>query len=232
MFKDKKIVVIVPAFNEENAVGKVIQDIPSDIVDEVIVVNNNSTDRTSESARKEGAKVLFEGQKGYGNACLKGMEYIANEMDIKPEIVVFVDADYSDYPEQMPDLIKPIVNEEVQLVIGSRALGKRDARSMTVPQLFGNWLATRMIRLFYGIRFTDLGPFRAISYPALVALNMEDKTYGWTVEMQVKAAKKGVKCKEVAVNYRNRIGFSKISGTAKGTFLAGYKIITTIFKYL
>jgi len=232
MFKDKKIVVIIPAFNEENAVGKVIQDIPLDIVDEVIVVNNNSTDRTSESALKQGAKVLFEGQKGYGNACLKGMEYIANEMDIKPEIVVFLDADYSDYPEQMPDLINPIINEEAQLVIGSRAIGKRDAGSMTVPQLFGNWLATRMIRLFYGIHFTDLGPFRAIEYPALIALNMQDKTYGWTVEMQVKAAKNDIKCKEVAVNYRNRIGFSKISGTVKGTLLAGYKIITTIFKYL
>ncbi|MBD98711.1 MAG: UDP-glucose--dolichyl-phosphate glucosyltransferase [Verrucomicrobia bacterium] len=232
MFKDKKIVVIIPAFNEENAVGKVIQDIPTDIVDEVIVVNNNSTDRTSESALKEGATVLFEERKGYGNACLKGMEYVENEMETPPDILIFIDADYSDYPEQMPELIQPIASGEAQLVIGSRAIGKRDAGSMTVPQLFGNWLATRLIRLLYGIHFTDLGPFRAIDYPAIKTLDMQDKTYGWTVEMQVKAAKYELKCKEVPVNYRQRIGFSKISGTVKGTLMAGYKIITTIFKYL
>lgn len=232
MFKDKKIVVIIPAFNEENAVGKVIQDIPTDIVDEVIVVNNNSTDRTSESAIKEGATVLFEERKGYGNACLKGMEYVGNEMARPPDILIFIDADYSDYPEQMPELIQPIASGEAQLVIGSRAIGKRDAGSMTVPQLFGNWLATRLIRFFYGIHFTDLGPFRAIEYSALKTLNMQDKTYGWTVEMQIKAAKNELKCKEVPVNYRQRIGFSKISGTVKGTLMAGYKIIATIFKYL
>lgn len=232
MYKEHKIIVIIPAFNEENAVGKVIQSIPSEWVDEVIVVNNNSTDRTSESAKKAGATVLFEEEKGYGQACLKGLEYVASTLDTKPDIVVFLDADYSDYPEQMDTLLDPIVAGEAEMVIGSRALGNREKGSMTFPQLFGNWLATWLIRLFYGVKFTDLGPFRAIQYNALLKMQMQDKTYGWTVEMQVKAAKHKIKSTEVPVNYRNRIGFSKISGTIKGTILAGYKIITTIFKYL
>lgn len=228
----EKIVVIIPAFNEENAVGKVIQDIPKDLVDEIIVVNNNSTDKTSEAAEKEGATVLFEEEKGYGNACLKGIDYLKRKRGKETDIVVFIDADYSDYPEQMKQLVEPIINQQADMVIGSRALGRRDSGSMTFPQIFGNWLATNMMKLFYGASYTDLGPFRAIRYSSLLNLNMRDKTYGWTVEMQIKAKKKKLRYMEAPVDYRNRIGFSKISGTVKGTLMAGYKIIFTIFKYL
>ncbi|MCB0803130.1 MAG: glycosyltransferase family 2 protein [Flavobacteriales bacterium] len=226
------VVVLIPAFNEENAVGKVVADIPKRLVDEVVVINNNSTDKTSEAAAKEGATVLFEPIKGYGNACLKGIEYLQNSRKVKTDIVVFLDADYSDYPEEIEQLIEPIMANRAKMVIGSRALGQRESGSMTFPQIFGNWLATTLIRIIYGAIFTDLGPFRAIEYQALLDLNMQDKTYGWTVEMQVKAVKQKVPFEEVPVKYRNRIGFSKISGTVKGTVLAGYKIITTIFKYL
>lgn len=226
----KNIKVIIPAFNEENAVGKVVMELPKDLISEVIVVNNNSTDSTSEKAAAAGATVLEEPLQGYGRACLKGIEYLKNCGDT-PDIVVFIDADYSDYPNELPLLVSPIVNQNIDMVIGSRELGNREVGSMTVPQIFGNWLATTLIRLFYGVRYTDLGPFRAIKYDALIALDMQDKTYGWTVEMQVKAAKQKMKTTEVAVNYKKRIGHSKISGTIKGTILAGYKIITTIFKY-
>ena len=224
--------VIIPAFNEENAVGKVIKEIPKDLVDEVIVVNNNSTDQTSEAAKKEGATVLFEGVKGYGNACLKGIDYLKNERKEDTDIVVFLDADYSDYPEEMPNIVQPILDRKFEMVIGSRALGEKEKGSMTFPQRFGNWLATSMMRLMFGAKYTDLGPFRAIRYGSLLAMDMKDKTYGWTVEMQLKAIKYQVAYTEVPVRYRNRIGFSKISGTVKGTVLAGYKIISTIFKYL
>ncbi|QSE97473.1 glycosyltransferase family 2 protein [Fulvivirga lutea] len=228
----KQIVkVIIPAFNEENGVGSVIAEIPNDIVSEVIVVNNASTDDTEKAAAKAGATVLREEVKGYGRACLKGIEYI-KQQENKPHIVVFLDADYSDYPEEMKDLIKPIIEQDMDLVIGSRALGNKEKGAMTPQQVFGNWLATGLLKLFYNVNFTDLGPFRAIKYESLIALNMKDKTYGWTVEMQLKAAKMKMKCTEVPVNYRKRIGFSKVSGTVKGTVMAGYKIIWTIFKYL
>lgn len=226
------IVVIIPAFNEENAIGKVVSEIPKQLVSEVIVVNNNSTDQTSKAALAESATVLFEPTKGYGMACLKGMDYLANTRKEPTDVVVFLDADYSDYPEQMIEMVKPIQENQADLVIGSRALGKREGGSMTIPQVFGNWLATSLMHWFYGHKFTDLGPFRAIRYSSLLALDMQDKTYGWTVEMQVKALKQKLRCEEMPVDYRNRIGFSKISGTVKGTILAGYKIITTIFKYL
>lgn len=226
------IVVIIPAFNEENAVGKVVSEIPKQLVSEVIVVNNNSTDQTSKAALAESATVLFEPTKGYGMACLKGMDYLANTRKEPTDVVVFLDADYSDYPEQMIEMVKPIQENQADLVIGSRALGKREGGSMTIPQVFGNWLSTSLMHWFYGHKFTDLGPFRAIRYSSLLALDMQDKTYGWTVEMQVKALKQKLRCEEMPVDYRNRIGFSKISGTVKGTILAGYKIITTIFKYL
>lgn len=226
------IVVIIPAFNEENAVGKVVADIPKQLISEVIVVNNNSTDKTSEAAKAEGATVLFEVTKGYGKACLKGMDYLKNTRKKPTDIVVFLDADYSDYPEQMIEMVQPIRENKADMVIGSRALGEREGGSMTVPQVFGNWLATSLMHLFYGHKFTDLGPFRAIRYSSLLTLDMQDTTYGWTVEMQVKALKQKLRCEEMPVDYRNRIGFSKISGTVKGTILAGYKIITTIFKYL
>lgn len=224
-----KIIVIIPAFNEAKSIDKVIAEIPQDIVDEVVVVNNNSSDETSKVAQRAGATVLDEFQQGYGFACLKGIEYAKKQ---KPDIVVFLDADYSDYPEEMRELIKPITEQNYDMVIGSRALGERQAGSMTIPQIFGNWLATNLMRLFYGVRYTDLGPFRAIKFESLLALNMQDTTYGWTVEMQLKAAKMKMKTTEMAVNYRRRVGKSKISGTVKGTVLAGYKIITTIFKYL
>lgn len=224
--------VIIPAFNEQNSVGKVVRDIPKDLVNEVIVVNNASTDDTKINACREGATVLDEPRQGYGFACLKGIEYVQSNTNQIPDIIVFIDADYSDYPEELPELVRPIVEQNVDLVIGSRALGNREKGAMTFPQIFGNWLATNLLRLFYGVKFTDLGPFRAIKYDRLVALDMQDTTYGWTVEMQLKAAKKKFKCIEVPVKYRKRIGFSKISGTVKGTFLAGYKILWTIFKYI
>jgi glycosyltransferase involved in cell wall biosynthesis len=228
--KKPEVVVIIPAFNEENSVGKVVNEIPKDWVREVIVVNNNSTDSTSENAEKAGATVLEEPRQGYGRACLKGMEYVA-QLSNKPDIIVFLDADYSDYPEELPLVVQPIIDGTADIVIGSRALGDREGGSMTIPQIFGNWLATTLIRWLYKVEYTDLGPFRAIKYGKLVSLNMEDKTYGWTVEMQVKAARKGLKSKEVAVNYKKRIGHSKVSGTVKGALSAGYKIIITIFKY-
>lgn len=226
-----KIDVIIPAFNEENSLDKVLQDIPADLVREVIVCNNASTDKTPEVAVANGATLVNQPLRGYGNACLKGMEHVANN-PVPPDIVVFIDADYSDYPEEMYDLVRPILEEDIDMVIGSRALGDMEAGSMTPQQIFGNWLATNLIRFFYKYEFTDLGPFRAIRYDKLLAIDMQDKTYGWTVEMQVKAAKLNMKCTEIPVTYRKRIGFSKVSGTVKGTILAGHKILWTIFKLL
>jgi glycosyltransferase involved in cell wall biosynthesis len=227
----KKICVIIPAFNEENAIGNVLDEIPRQLIEKIVVVNNNSTDKTAEVALKHGATVLDEKRPGYGRACLMGIDYFKNQ-SIQPEIIVFLDGDYSDFPEEIGKLIQPILDKKADMVIGSRALGNRELGSMTIPQIFGNWLATRLISLFYNVKFTDLGPFRVITWEALMALNMQDKTYGWTVEMQVKAAKMGLKSVEIPVNYRNRIGVSKVSGTVKGTILAGYKILTTIFKYI
>jgi glycosyltransferase involved in cell wall biosynthesis len=226
-----KIKIIIPAFNEENGVGQVIQEIPKEVIDEIIVVNNASTDNTGVIAREKGATVLHEAIPGYGRACLKGIQYVKDSVN-KPDIIVFLDADHSDYPEEIIQLIQPILDNKADLVIGSRALGNKEKGSMTPQQIFGNWLATRLLKLLYNISFTDLGPFRAIRFEKLLELDMQDKTYGWTVEMQLKAAKKGLKCVEIPVRYRRRIGVSKISGTVKGTVMAGYKIITTIFKYL
>jgi glycosyltransferase involved in cell wall biosynthesis len=225
------ILVIIPAFNEENSVGNVVRDIPAELVDEVVVVNNNSNDQTAVEAARAGATVIDEPIQGYGRACLRGITYAQNRQQ-KPDIVVFIDADYSDYPGEMTALVAPILSDKADMVIGSRALGHRQRGSMTPQQVFGNWLATTLLRWLYGVRYTDLGPFRAIRFASLMALNMQDKTYGWTVEMQLKAAKQGMRIMEIPVSYRKRIGFSKISGTVKGTVLAGYKIITTIFKYL
>ena len=223
--------VVIPAYNEEASIVHVLEEIPKDLVRDVVVVNNNSTDATAENARKGGAIVLDETKQGYGAACLKGIQYL-KENERQPDIVVFLDADYSDHPEQMHIVVKPILEEGIDMVIGSRTLGRREKGSMTIPQVFGNWLATRLLRFFYGVRFTDLGPFRAIRFDKLMEIEMKDKTYGWTVEMQAKAAKFKLKTCEVAVDYRRRIGVSKVSGTVKGTILAGYKIIGTIFKYL
>ena len=223
------IKVIIPAYNEQDSIGLVIQDIP-DIAQEIIVVSNASTDKTEEVAKAAGATVLREDTPGYGNACLKGMEYVANSSD-KTDIIVFLDGDYSDYPEQMPLLITPIVEEGCDMVIGARDKRFRESGSMTIPQIFGNWLATTLMRLFFRARFTDLGPFRAMKYDSLLALEMEDKTYGWTVEMQLKVLKKNMKYTEIPVKYRNRIGVSKVSGTVKGAIFAGIKILSWIFKY-
>lgn len=220
--------VIIPAYNEEDAIVNVIREIPREIVSEVIVVNNGSKDNTAQVAASAGATVLNEPTAGYGRACLKGIGYLKPS---PPDIVVFLDGDYSDYPDEISMLIAPIVNDQAELVIGSRALGEKQRDSMTPQQIFGNWLATRLLRLLYKVHFTDLGPFRAIRYEKLIALNMLDKNYGWTVEMQLKAAKAGLKCAEIPVRYRKRIGVSKVSGTMKGTIMAGYKIIATIFKY-
>ena len=230
MTKDK-ITVIIPAFNEQNSIAKVIQDIPRERVREIVVVNNNSNDNTVKNARAAGATVLQEDRQGYGFACLKGIKYVSQIAE-PPDVVVFMDADYSDHPEELPQVVQPILDDQADLVIGSRALGERERGSMTIPQVFGNWLATRLLKWLYGATFTDLGPFRAIRYRSLVQLNMQDTTYGWTVEMQLKAARQGLRCTEVPVRYRQRIGVSKVSGTVKGTIMAGYKIIWTIVKYL
>ncbi|PZW39655.1 glycosyl transferase family 2 [Mesonia algae] len=224
-----KIKVIIPAFNEEESIGLVIKDIP-DYVEEVIVISNNSTDRTEENAAKAGATVLKEPRKGYGYACLKGMNFIAEQGTV-PDIIVFLDGDYSDYPEQLTQLIAPIIEKDIDFVIGARVKRLREAGSMTLPQIFGNWLATFLMKLLFGSKFTDLGPFRAIKYHKLLALAMEDKTYGWTVEMQLKALKKDFSYQEIPVKYRNRIGVSKVSGTVKGAVMAGVKILGWIFKY-
>jgi len=223
--------VLIPAYNEERSIGKVIDDIPMAIVRHVIVCDNNSSDATGNVARQHGAIVVHAPRKGYGNACLTGMDYL-KELKQSPDILVFIDGDFSDYPEQLPMIVKPIIDRDVDLVIGSRALGHQLPGAMEPHQRFGNWLATHLIRIFYGYQFTDLGPFRAIKWKKLIELNMQDRNYGWTVEMQVKAAKQRLKTTEVAVDYRRRIGVSKVSGTLKGSVLAGQKIIWTIFKYL
>ncbi|MFK7832009.1 MAG: glycosyltransferase family 2 protein [Winogradskyella sp.] len=234
-----KIVVIIPAYNEEASIPLVIKDIPK-TVDEIIVISNNSTDHTEANAKKAGATVLVEHRKGYGFACLKGMEYIAStyfdsakhsDPSKKPDIVVFLDGDYSDYPEELTKIVQPIIEENIDFVVGARIKELREEGSMTMPQIFGNWLATSLMKLFFRSTFTDLGPFRAIKYDRLLDLKMEDKTYGWTVEMQLKVLKQKLSYREIPVNYRNRIGVSKVSGTVKGAIFAGVKILAWIFKY-
>ncbi|MBP4142506.1 glycosyltransferase family 2 protein [Flavobacterium sp. P4023] len=223
------IKVIIPAYNEEKAIANVIGEIPS-FVSEVIVISNNSTDNTVLVATNAGATVLTENRMGYGYACLKGLEYISNQ-PIKPDIIVFLDGDYSDYPEELIKLTTPIIENNIDFVIGARVKNLREKHAMTPQQIFGNWLATTLMKLFFKATYTDLGPFRAIKYSKLVALNMEDKTYGWTVEMQLKVLKQKMSYLEIPVRYKNRIGVSKVSGTLKGTVMAGIKIIGWIFKY-
>lgn len=221
--------VIIPAFNEEKSIPKVISAIPS-WVRHIVVANNNSTDSTAEVAQKSGAIVVFEGQKGYGKACLTAMDWIKSQ-EVQPDVLVFLDGDFSDYPEEMGLLIKPIEEGKADMVIGSRALGNRERGSMTLPQVFGNWLATTLMRWIQGAHYSDLGPFRAIGWKKLLELEMRDENYGWTIEMQIKAHQRGLRYLEVPVTYRKRIGVSKVSGTVKGVIGAGYKIILTIFKY-
>ena len=224
-----EIKVIIPAFNEEASIAKVISEIP-DSVSEIVVVSNNSTDNTIENARNAGATVLSESNMGYGFACLCGIDYISKQSKT-PEIIVFIDGDYSDYPEELTKLVQPILEEDIDLVIGARTKELREPGSMTPQQVFGNWLATFLMKLLFGAKFTDLGPFRAIKYERLMQLQMEDKTYGWTVEMQLKALRKKLRYTEVPVRYKKRIGVSKVSGTVKGTIFAGIKILAWIFKY-
>lgn len=224
-----KIAVIIPAYNEANSIAKVINDIPP-LVKDIIVVNNNSTDDTENNAKKAGAIVLTETRKGYGYACLKGIDYLANQSE-KPNIVVFLDGDYSDYPQELIKIVDPILNDKIDFVIGARVEELREKGSMERQQIFGNWLATFLMKHLFGSKFTDLGPFRAIKYESLLSLNMQDKTYGWTVEMQLKALKQKLSYTEVPVKYRRRIGVSKVSGTIKGSIFAGIKILSWIFKY-
>ena len=227
--QNKAIVVIIPAYNEAASIAKVLQEIPKDIVGEIIVVNNNSTDQTQDIAKACGATVLLEKRMGYGSACLCGIEYLKTK-DQQPDIVVFIDADYSDYPQEIIQLVAPILLDDASLVVGSRTSGNLQKGALTPQQIWGNWLAIKLIKWMYGVIYTDLGPFRAIKYTDLIEMKMSDTSYGWTVEMQVKAAKYKMAITEIPVSYRRRIGQSKISGTLKGTILAGYKIITTIFK--
>lgn len=222
--------MLIPAYNEEKSIAKVINDIPKEWVREIVVVNNNSTDNTETVAKSAGATVLKDVRQGYGSACLFGINYLKNKTS-PPDILVFLDGDYSDYPEQMIRLIQSITEDGLDMVIGSRTKGNRENGALLPQQVYGNWLATTLLRWFYGAKFSDLGPFRAIRFKELLALDMQDTNYGWTVEMQIKAVKKGLHCGEVPVDYRKRIGQSKIAGTVKGTILAGYKIIRTLFKY-
>ena len=223
------IYVIIPALNEEKAIAKVIADIPK-AVTEVVVIDNGSTDLTSVVAREAGATVLKESRAGYGYACLKGIAYLKDKQK-DGDIVVFLDGDYSDYPEELISLVAPIEKGNYDLVIGTRNNPLLQKGALTPQQRFGNALATQLMALFYGGKYTDLGPFRAISFDALDRLKMQDKTYGWTVEMQLKALKYKLKYTEIPVNYRPRIGESKVSGTIKGTIMAGYKILGWIFIY-
>ncbi|KQC31785.1 glycosyltransferase family 2 protein [Flagellimonas eckloniae] len=223
------IKVIIPAVNEADSIGKVVSELPKS-VSEIIVVNNGSTDNTLENAEKAGATVLTENQRGYGFACLKGIDYVAKQSKT-PDIIVFIDGDYSDYPEELDKIVAPILENDIDFVVGARKKSLREPGSMTPQQVFGNQLATFLMRLFFRAKFTDLGPFRAIKYEKLKELEMQDKTYGWTVEMQLKVLRKKMTYAEVPVRYKRRIGISKVSGTVKGTIFAGIKILGWIFKY-
>ncbi len=222
-----KISVIIPAFNEEQSIGLVLDALPKEIIHEILVVNNASTDDTVAIARKHGARVVDEARRGYGSACLAGMA----QLD-EPDIVVFLDGDFSDFPEEIIQLLRPIQEENVDFVLGSRMILAESRKALLPQARYGNWLAVFLIHLFFGKRYTDLGPFRAIRYTSLKKLKMQDTNFGWTVEMQIKAVREKLNILEVPVRYRDRIGVSKITGTVSGTLRAGTKIIYTIFKYL
>ena len=224
-----RIAVIIPALNEEIALPRVLADLPQTLIAEVVVVDNGSSDQTAAVARAKGATVLSEPRRGYGWACLAAIAYLKAKA---PDIVVFLDADYSDYPDELPAVIAPIVTGAYDLVIGSRTKGKAEAGALLPQARFGNALATQLIRWLYGFTYSDLGPFRAVRFSALLELGMADRTYGWTVEMQIKAVRRGLRITEVPVRYRKRAsGESKVSGTLKGTVLAGAKILWTVFRY-
>ncbi len=219
----RRIAVVIPALNEEASIGRVLAALPAGL-GEVVVADNGSTDGTPEVARAGGARVVDAARRGYGSACLAGLAALGDG----PDVVVFLDADLSDHPEELPRVAGPVLTGEADLVIGSRALGRREPGSMLPQQRFGNWLATRLVRLLYGHRYTDLGPFRAVGRAALDRLGMRDRTWGWTVEMQVRALQEGLRVVEVPVSYRRRIGRSKIAGTVRGTLAAGVKILSTV----
>jgi glycosyltransferase involved in cell wall biosynthesis len=220
-----RVGVVIPALNEERSLPLVLAALPHSLIEEIVVVDNGSSDRTAAVAVEGGARVVHEPRRGYGSACLAG---IAALSDV--DVVAFVDADYSDHPEELALLLEPILTDRADLVIGSRMVGEREPGALLPQALFGNWLATRLIRLFWGVTFTDLGPFRAIRATSLTALQMQDRDYGWTVEMQVKAAQAHLRCVEVPVRYRKRVGRSKITGTVMGTIRASHKILATIFR--
>ena len=222
-----RISIIIPAYNEESSIGLVLDALPQEKLHEIIVVDNGSTDATARVAQKHGARVVKEPRKGYGSACLKGID----ELDA-PDIVVFIDGDFSDFPEEIVLLIGPIETGEKDFVLGSRMILPKSQLALLPQARYGNRLAVFLIKLFFKHEFTDLGPFRAIRYSSLMSIGMKDMDFGWTVEMQIKAVRNGLRIQEVPVNYRKRVGISKISGTVLGTFRAGTKIIYTIFKYL
>jgi glycosyltransferase involved in cell wall biosynthesis len=227
--KSPRIDVVIPAFNEESSLPLVLSAIPRPPVQRVVVVDNNSTDTTARVGAAGGAVVVKETRPGYGSACLRGLAYL--RQNHPPDIVVFLDADYSDHPEELPHLVAPIVEDDADLVIGSRVLGNREPGALLPQARAGNLLACWMIRLLYRHRYTDLGPFRAIRWTALEELHMNDPDFGWTAEMQVKALRHGLRAIDVPVSYRQRIGVSKITGTIRGTVLAGYKIVWTVLRY-
>ncbi|QDS98407.1 glycosyltransferase family 2 protein [Adhaeretor mobilis] len=226
-------IVVIPALNEDQSLPKVLADLPP--VGCVIVADNGSTDATASKARAAGAIVVREPRRGYGSACLAGLakleELIVSGQLPTPKVVAFIDADYSDHPEEMPRLVEPILDGEAEIVIGSRILGKREQGALPPQSRYGNTLACFLMRVLFGIRYTDLGPFRAIQYQALRDLNMCDVGFGWTIEMQIKAAQATLAYLEVPVSYRCRIGQSKITGTLRGCVSAGAKILYTIAKY-
>ncbi len=226
--------MIIPAINEEQSIGKVIDDIPRNNVSDIVVVDNGSSDNTIEAAENAGATVIIENNRGYGNACLKGMDHVYKSDPSDNDIIVFLDGDYSDYPGEMTKIVEPIVKDNYDMVLGSRILGMKEGlteEGALLPQaLFGNWLSTKLIKLIWNYSFTDLGPFRAVKISSLKKMKMADRNYGWTVEMQIKAAKLKMKCKEVPVSYRKRIGESKVTGTVRGSVKAGVKILWVIFR--
>lgn len=225
MGSEMRIVAVIPALNEESTLPHVIRDIPGYLVNEVVVVDNGSSDRTAEVAGELGATVLHESRKGYGFPCLKAIEYLKGS---GTDIVVFLDANYSDHPDEIEKLVQPIIEEGYDMVLGSRVMGKAESGALRFPVRFGNLLATTLIRYFYRFRFTDLGPFRAIRFGKLTALEMRDNL-GWTVEMQVKAVKSGFRIKEVPVSYRAGTGRSKFTGSIKGISVIGYRILKAVF---
>lgn len=223
-----RVDVIIPALDEERALPRVLGEIPRPPVRRVVVADNGSRDRTAQVAREGGAEVVHEPARGYGRACLRAIAHLAGD---PPDVVVFLDGDHSDRPAELPSLLTPIIEGRADLVIGSRTRGVAERGSLTPQQRVGNAIACLALRRLYGARYSDLGPFRAIRWETLVALGMRDLDYGWTIEMQVKAARLGVPHAEVPVSYRRRIGVSKVSGTVRGTLGASRKILWTLARY-